>query len=229
MAVVRNEELVSSIPSLQAFEEFLDSVPFGVGRVGSGTDERIPRDTARAKLLAAVKVLDLLRSALGGEDREDDPGLGHDGLVPLSGSLAERMDTSARAPRQDGSALDPIGQAEMWAGPVRLNPETVEVFVHDRAVHLSPAQFKVLSLLVTAGGRLVSNDAISHAVWDTDVPPARYLIKMHMRNLRRRLGEGPGEHNLIVTVWGRGYRVNVASECRGIGSGGAPDGVFPRG
>jgi DNA-binding response OmpR family regulator len=49
-----------------------------------------------------------------------------------------------------------------------LNPASHEVKRGERAIHLSPTEFRLLELLMRRSGRVVPRDAIVESVWDFD-------------------------------------------------------------
>ena len=54
-------------------------------------------------------------------------------------------------------------------------------------------------------GRVLTRTMIAEHVWDYDFPSVTNVIDVHVRQLRRKLGDPyPGE--LIQTVRGAGYR-----------------------
>jgi predicted ATPase/DNA-binding SARP family transcriptional activator len=88
-------------------------------------------------------------------------------------------------------------QANML-GPVVVDRLGERVFL-DR-----PAQRRLLSVLVLAGGGRVSTDALIDRFWDGEPPEtARAAIHTHVSALRRDLGDG------VVVTEGYGYRFNL--------------------
>ena len=73
-------------------------------------------------------------------------------------------------------------------------------------VELTPKTFAVLSCLVSNAGRLVTKDALIEAVWPK-VCVTDAVLKVRIAELRRLLGETPGERRFIETLHRRGYRL----------------------
>jgi DNA-binding response OmpR family regulator len=88
-------------------------------------------------------------------------------------------------------------------GDVRLDHGTRQVSVDGRAVTLTPKEFELLSMLVQAGGDVVTREALMESIWDTSWVGASRTLDVHVSALRAKLGR-PG---LIDTVRGSGYRV----------------------
>ena len=71
------------------------------------------------------------------------------------------------------------------------------------AVALSSTEFKLLTGLVDAGGRVLSRDAILDKAWGRDCFVIPRTVDTHVRRLRSKLKEAG---SYIETVRGVGYR-----------------------
>ena len=74
------------------------------------------------------------------------------------------------------------------------------------AVDLTPLEFKVLSTLIHAQGRLLSRDQLIAQVWGNGVSITDRVVDNHILNLRRKLEETPAEPRFLLSVRGLGYR-----------------------
>jgi len=103
------------------------------------------------------------------------------------------------------SFQDPVGSA------VRLDKGTRRVWVRGKELDppLSPAQYRLLELLVDADGQVISRDDIVTAVWpeDEEVGISEQAIDALVRRLRDRLAEAASDQQYIVTVRGHGFRM----------------------
>ena len=73
-------------------------------------------------------------------------------------------------------------------------------------VHLTPIEFKLLSVLTQNRGRLLTHDALLQQVWGPAYVDARQMLRAHIANLRRKIEPADGER-LIHTDPGVGYRL----------------------
>jgi DNA-binding winged helix-turn-helix (wHTH) protein/tetratricopeptide (TPR) repeat protein len=90
-------------------------------------------------------------------------------------------------------------------GPFRLDPEKELLLREDETVPVAPKAFQILLVLIRHNKQLVTKDDLMRAIWpDTFVEEANLSRNVFL--LRKALGEGPQDHNYIVTVPGRGYR-----------------------
>ena len=74
-----------------------------------------------------------------------------------------------------------------------------------RPVPLTPKPFETLLYLVEHGGTVLDKDELLRAVWP-DTAVEENNLSQCISQLRRALGEKPGQHRYIVTVSGRGFR-----------------------
>ena len=91
-------------------------------------------------------------------------------------------------------------------GPFRVDPEK-EVLQRDgNPIPLQPKTFQILLVLVRHNKEVVTKDDLMKTVWpDTFVEEANLSRNIFM--LRKALGESPQDHQYILTVPGRGYRL----------------------
>jgi DNA-binding winged helix-turn-helix (wHTH) protein/Tol biopolymer transport system component len=88
----------------------------------------------------------------------------------------------------------------------RLDAQRRVLFAEDEhAIPLTPRLFDALLFFVERPGQLLDKEALLAAIWPNVVVEEHNLNKT-VSELRRVLGEKPGEHRFIVTKPGRGYR-----------------------
>jgi DNA-binding response OmpR family regulator len=96
----------------------------------------------------------------------------------------------------------------LQAGSIKLNPQTAEAFVQERPVRLTPTEFKILMLLAQNAGKVVTHRSLIQEIWG--IPPSAaeaYLVKLHIRHLRRKLGDQWSQPKIILNVRGFGYKL----------------------
>ncbi|MCU6709971.1 response regulator transcription factor [Paenibacillus sp. J5C_2022] len=90
-------------------------------------------------------------------------------------------------------------------GGVAVNIEERSVQVHGRSVSLTPKEFDILHLLIRHPKRVYSSEHIFRQVWGEDYFEGNNTVMVHIRTLRKKLGDDLNKHKLIKTVWGVGY------------------------
>ncbi len=91
-------------------------------------------------------------------------------------------------------------------GDVELDLERLRVTREERPVELTPTEFRLLRYLVKHANRPLSRETLIEAVWgyESDVGSDR-TVDVHMRHLREKLEQDPGDPRWLVTVRGVGY------------------------
>lgn len=91
-------------------------------------------------------------------------------------------------------------------GPFRVDPEKEILLRAGEAVPLTPKTFQILLVLIRHNKEVVTKDDLMKAIWpDTFVEEANLSRNIFM--LRKALGESSQDHQYILTVPGRGYRL----------------------
>jgi DNA-binding response OmpR family regulator len=109
---------------------------------------------------------------------------------------------TAEALRALRSVRPEPGDLPVRVGALRLDPATMEADLHGRRVPLPPREFRLLHLLMTNAGQVLTRDQIRAAVWGGTDGDASNTITVHIQRLRARLGD-----DLIQTVRRLGYRL----------------------
>jgi DNA-binding response OmpR family regulator len=96
------------------------------------------------------------------------------------------------------------GTAEVLRhGPLSVDLRTRKVTMQGADVTLTPKEFAILECLATDPGRLVSRQEIIERAWDEHWYGPTKVLDVHLAALRRKLGD----HSLIETVYGHGFRL----------------------
>jgi len=73
-------------------------------------------------------------------------------------------------------------------------------------VNLTQTEFSLLAYLFTNAGKPLSTEEILDRVWAADDDATPDLVKVHVRNLRRKIERDFHQPQYIVTMRGRGYQ-----------------------
>jgi len=99
------------------------------------------------------------------------------------------------------------GERRLQAGRLALDPEARTASVDGTPLSLTGAELRVLEALMRAAGRVLARGTLVERALSSDEASER-TVDVHVARLRRKLGEGAGVK--IVTVYGAGYRMDVA-------------------
>lgn len=91
-------------------------------------------------------------------------------------------------------------------GAVRLDLDRRRVFKGEAELPLRFKEFELLSLLVANVGEVVTRAEIFDKVWGTDWLGDMRTLDVHVRWLREKIEDDPGDPHYIQTVRGVGYR-----------------------
>jgi two-component system phosphate regulon response regulator PhoB len=97
-------------------------------------------------------------------------------------------------------------QEPLSAGPLKLDPVTHRVTVHDQVVVMGPTEFRLLRYLLARPERVHSRAQLLDQVWGDHVYIEERTVDVHIRRLRVALAPS-GAAGLIQTVRGSGYRL----------------------
>lgn len=93
-------------------------------------------------------------------------------------------------------------------GRLLLHLDNREVMIDNKQIPLTNVEFKIFQILVEHRETVVSKDKIIHYVWDEDSSATDNALGIHITRLRKKLG-CESENELIETIWGLGYRLNL--------------------
>jgi two-component system, OmpR family, response regulator CpxR len=166
----------------------------------------------RIRARSAVPVLML--TARGDEvDRIVGLEIGADDYLPKPFNpreLVARIQAILRragTPRPLNGASGPAERVVV--GDVDLDSRARVVHCAGRVVELTGAEFALLETLLREAGRVVPRDDLSKTALGRRLVPFDRSIDMHMSNLRKKLGPGPGGNERIKTVRSMGYIYTV--------------------
>ena len=97
--------------------------------------------------------------------------------------------------------------SELSAGPFQVNQARREIHYRDEVLNLSATEFELLRYLVINHGVVLSKAKILDEVWGYDFGGQENIVEVYIRSLREKLGDT--EHQIIRTIRGAGYRVDL--------------------
>ena len=97
-------------------------------------------------------------------------------------------------------------QERLEAKGVVMDVGSRRVLVRGTEVVLSPKEFDLLKILMSHPGRVLGRDFLLNHVWGEDFFGDTRTLDVHVRWLREKIEENPGQPTHIQTVHGVGYR-----------------------
>lgn len=101
----------------------------------------------------------------------------------------------------------PLSAAQKLAsGDLVLDRTSRRAWLHGNELTLTPKATALLEYLMTHPDELIDRDRLLDTVWGWDYPTGTRTVDTRIAELRRALGDDPGEPLYIETVTGQGYR-----------------------
>jgi DNA-binding response OmpR family regulator len=111
--------------------------------------------------------------------------------------------------RRADPPVNPNENQMLRAGPLSIDASRHEAAVNGESLKLTLTEFKLLTAIVQARGRVLSRDQLMDKAMGTDVFITDRAIDVHVTSIRKKLG---GASYLIHTVRGVGYRLQESRE-----------------
>ncbi len=98
-------------------------------------------------------------------------------------------------------------EAVFAMGKVRVDLEKRRVFRGEEEVHLTPIEYKLLSVLIKYCGKVVTHRQLLKEVWGPAAVDQTAYLRIFVLNLRRKLEDDPTRPAYLLTDPGVGYRL----------------------
>ncbi|MFF2921168.1 response regulator transcription factor [Streptomyces celluloflavus] len=167
--------------------------------------------TVRAEAgLAALPVL-MLTARSTVDDQLLGLDLGADAYLSKPSGPRELMARARsllrRGGREDADADAAVPDPVLRVGPLTVDPGRHEVWAHDRRVHCTPGEFRLLEVLASRPGQVFSRTQILERLHGADCYISARTVDMHVMNLRKKIEQDPRSARRLVTVYGFGYKL----------------------
>jgi DNA-binding response OmpR family regulator len=172
----------------------------------------VPGETVARELRSAGPVPILMLTAKSAEeDRIRGLELGADDYVTKPFSPRELVLRVQAILRRGGPARE-HGVASYGSGLVVIDEPRRRVIAHGKAVELTATEWGILVALATVPGRVYSRSELINRVRGYEFDGYERTVDSHVKNLRRKIEEGPGSPRIIQTVLGGGYRLGLSRD-----------------
>jgi len=116
------------------------------------------------------------------------------------GELLARVRVALR--RHQRSQPEPLVQF----GAVSVDLAARRVVRNGEEVHLTPTEFRLLSLLLNNAGKVLTQRQLLNQVWGPNAVEHSHYLRIYMGHLRQKLEENPTRPSHLLTETGIGYR-----------------------
>src|SRR5215218_3526131 len=210
--VVEDEESFSDALSYMLRREGYDAVVATTGPDALAEFDRAGADIVLLDLmlpgLPGTEVCRALRSRssvpiimLTAKDSEIDKvvglELGADDYVTKPYSARELVARIRAVLRRRGDA-EPVADAVLAAGPVRMDVERHVVAVDGHAVALPLKEFELLELMLRNAGRVLTRGQLIDRVWGADYVGDTKTLDVHVKRLRAKIEPDPANPKYLL-------------------------------
>lgn len=120
------------------------------------------------------------------------------------GELAARIRVSLRhsvqLPGEQNATLFRVGE-------LRVDMDTRRVHISDEEIHLTPIEYRLLSVLIHHAGKVLTHRQLLLQVWGPAYVEHAHYIRIYMGQLRQKLEADPTHPKYLLTEIGVGYRL----------------------
>jgi two-component system KDP operon response regulator KdpE len=150
----------------------------------------------------------VLSARVGEEDKITALDAGADDYLtkPFGvGELLARVRASSRRRLEAGT--DPGEGAVFTFGDVKIDLSLRTAHKGDAAIHLTPIEYRLLSLLIANAGKVLTHRQILREVWGPAHSEDGHYVRVYMGHLRQKLEDDPAQPRHILTETAVGYRL----------------------
>jgi two-component system KDP operon response regulator KdpE len=122
------------------------------------------------------------------------------------GELLARVRATLRRQRQPAADDDGLIQF----GEVAVDLKNRRVTRGGDNVHLTPTEYRLLAVLVSNAGRVMTNPQLLRAVWGPSQGENGHYLRIYMGHLRHKLEADPAQPRYLLTETAVGYRLQLA-------------------
>lgn len=123
------------------------------------------------------------------------------------GELLARIRVALRHVTQAASGKD---EPSFELGDLRVDLAKRQVFVGSTEIHVTPTEYKLLTMLIRHAGRVVTHRQLLKEVWGPTHVEHTHYLRVYMGQLRHKLETDPAQPKYLVNEPGVGYRLKVS-------------------
>jgi two-component system KDP operon response regulator KdpE len=116
--------------------------------------------------------------------------------------LLARIRVALRHAQQARGAAETVVEI----GALRVDLGRREVTLDGKELHLTPIEYRLLTLLASHAGKVLTHRQILNEVWGPGHADQTHYLRVYMAQLRRKIEADPARPKLLATEPGVGYR-----------------------
>ncbi|WP_330983514.1 MULTISPECIES: response regulator transcription factor [Enterobacterales] len=119
-------------------------------------------------------------------------------LIARVKALFRRQEAMGQNIRMEGGSISSHG--------LDIDPLSREVRLRGETVELTPREFDLLYWFARHPGEVFSRLSLLDRVWGYQHEGYEHTVNTHINRLRIKIEHDPAEPEIILTVWGKGYK-----------------------
>ncbi len=125
-----------------------------------------------------------------------------------SGELLARVRTALRNNRFSTNEARLPGR-KFTLKDLTIDYDARQVFMKEEEIKLTQTEYNIVALLSENHGKMMTYTSIIKAIWGSYPQDGSVKkLQVNMANIRKKIGDKPGEQNYIANELGVGYRLN---------------------
>ena len=154
---------------------------------------------------------------LSAKDTDSDKtlglGLGADDYITKPFSVTEVLARiKANIRRNTQYAVQTVKEEEvLTCGSLTLDVNDYSVTKNGKRIELTAKEFEILKLLLQNPKKVYTKEQIYSHVWNDAYLGDENAVNVHISRLRNKIEEDPRNPQIIITVWGIGYKLGDMS------------------
>ena len=148
----------------------------------------------------------VLSARVGEQDKIEALDAGADDYLtkPFGvGELLARVRATSRRRRDAGATQGSIFEF----GDVKVDLSLRTVHKGEAPIHLTPIEYRLLTLLIANSGKVLTHRQILREVWGPSHTEDGHYVRVYMGHLRQKLENDPAQPKHILTETAVGYRL----------------------
>ncbi|SES83078.1 response regulator [Thorsellia anophelis] len=132
------------------------------------------------------------------------------------GELLARVRASQRRPKSDSSNQSNSSgfniskeESSFTFGNIIVDRVARLVKKNNKAIHLTPIEYRLLTVLISNAGRVLTHRQLLREVWGAAYSDRGHYVRIYMGHLRQKLEDDPSQPRHLLTETAVGYRLVV--------------------
>lgn len=127
-------------------------------------------------------------------------------LVARVRAIFRRIENMQKISNNDSARNDYVLDVAIQSGNLRIDANRREVTLGRRQIELTAREFDLLSYFAHHPGRVFRRADLLDSVWGYGHEGYEHTVNSHINRLRAKIEANPSKPEMIVTVWGVGYK-----------------------